>query len=105
MNLVPIITCMVCWVCGLYVGKIINTLCLNSRVYFPTTDGVNPVKFSIIKIEEAFDTKGNSIAKYTVDVHFFAKENCKDWKYNKLYFYDDVNKYKLGDILTFDRMN
>ncbi len=104
-TLVPIICCVICWVVGIYVGKLVNTICLNSKVYYPTTDGVKPVKLKVIKIEDALDTRGNLIAKYTVAVYFFAKDNDKDWRYNKFYIYADVDKYKIGDILTFNKIN
>lgn len=103
--LIPIMVCILCWASGVLVSRTTNSKYLNSKVYYPTTCGIKPVKFKVIKIEKALDTEGNLIAKYTVAVYFFAKENDKDWKYNKFCIYDNVDKYKIGDVLTFNKIN
>lgn len=99
---------LICFISGIIFGFSLNGCrikCLNSPVVYPSIDNIKCPKFNIIKIEEALDTNHNLIAKYTVDLHFFAKKNCKDWKYNKFYFYDNVGKYKIGDVLTFNKID
>lgn len=98
--LVPIICCVLCWVFGIYVGKATNTVCLNSAVYYPTICGIKPIKFYVIKVEEAFDTNHNLIAKYTVEVRFFSKKNDRGYKIYTFKFYNSPGKYSIGDTLT-----
>ena len=64
-----------------------------------------PVKFYIESIEKSSDKGGNRIAKYTITNYFFALKNNRDWHHNTLYFYDKVDAYQLGDVLTLTKEN
>ena len=54
----------------------------------------------VISIQRAVDSEGNTIAKYEVSCSFFSKENSRGFRYNRFYFYDKADMYKIGDILT-----
>lgn len=53
----------------------------------------------VISIKRDVDSDGNIIAKYEVSCSFFSKENSRGFRYNRFYFYDKTDKYKIGDIL------
>lgn len=98
--LVPILVCVLCWVSGVYTGKLTNIVPLNSAVYYPIICGIKPIKFNVIKVEEAFDTNHSLISEYTVEVRFFSKKNNKGYKIYTFKFYDSPGKYNIGDTLT-----
>lgn len=100
--MVALITCLLCYIFGVILGiQIDRGKYLNSNVYYPVScGGIKPVKFYVIKVEEAFDTNHNLIAKYTVEFRFFSKEDNKGYKIYNLKFYDSPSKYNIGDTLT-----
>ena len=57
-------------------------------------------EFRVISIKREVDSDGNIIAKYEVSCSFFSKENSRGFRYNRFYFYDETDMYKIGDILT-----
>ena len=99
--MVALITCLLCYIFGIILGvQIDKGKYLNSNVYYPIFCNIKHPKFNVIKVEEAFDTNHNLIAKYTVEVHFFSKKNNKDYKIYTFKFYDSPGKYNIGDNLT-----
>ena len=63
-----------------------------------------PIRFHVIKIEDS-DTQydesciSKKLWKYTVDNYFFFKKD-KKFIYEKYVFWDEPEKYKVGDVLT-----
>lgn len=70
----------------------------NSWVYKKESENFLP-EFMVIKIEKSEDIDGRLIAKYTVRNYFFSKKNNKSFKYQTFYFYDEMNKYIIGQKL------
>lgn len=61
-------------------------------------------RFEVVKIESSEDGEHFPAAKYTVLNCFHNKENGKDFKYRHYYFYDVMDKYRIGDVLTFTKV-
>ena len=61
-------------------------------------------RFKVVKIESSEDGEHFPAAKYTVLNCFHNKENGKDFKYRHYYFYDVMDKYRIGDVLTFTKV-
>lgn len=61
---------------------------------------VKQVEFEVDRIDTSFNEQDKKIAKYTVSCFFFGKKNNKDWRYNEFVFFDDMDKYHVGDRLT-----
>lgn len=63
-----------------------------------------PIHFHVIKIEES-DTQydesciSKKLWKYTVETHFFFKKD-KKFIYDEYVFWDEPERYKVGDVLT-----
>ena len=99
----------ICWgalivfVIGTIVSLSKNTTHFNSNVRC-VSDGSFIPKFKVEKIEIAEDGKHCPIAKYTISNCFFNKKNNKDFKYQTFYFYDKLDLYKLGDIISFTKV-
>ena len=90
---------------GTFVGVILMiTLNVNRSIYINTPnkdsccDNFSPW-FQVVEIVHRMDAKGKSIARYCIETRFFNKENNRDYTVERLYFYDDVNKYKINDII------
>ena len=63
-----------------------------------------PIKFYVKKIEEDSTQFEDGriqkpLWKYTVDCHFFLRKG-KNFIHEKYIFWDEPEKYKVGDILT-----
>lgn len=63
-----------------------------------------PIEFSVIKIEDGFTQYEDErirkyLWKYTVETCFFFKKD-KNFINEKYVFWDEPEKYKVGDILT-----
>ncbi|MBO6273834.1 hypothetical protein J6O48_13840 [bacterium] len=63
-----------------------------------------PIRFDVIKIEESETQYKESclskkLWKYTVVNHFFFEED-KKFIHEKYVFWDEPEKYKVGDVLT-----
>ena len=63
-----------------------------------------PIRFYVTKIEESetqYDESclSKKLWKYTVENHFFFKKD-KKFIYDKYVFWDEPEKYKVGDVLT-----
>lgn len=97
------------WI-GLIVILFVSSFKINS-IYFNTNRfktgsecEIVPICFYVIKVEES-ETQYNEscvskkLWKYTIVNHFFFKKN-KKFIYNKYIFWDEPNKYNVGDILT-----
>lgn len=87
------------FILGLIIGKFAlkceKDIYFNSCAYKIGSDNFLP-EFMVIKIEKSEDVDGRPIAKYTVRNYFFAKKNNKSFKYQTFYFYDEINKYAIG---------
>ena len=84
----------------------------NDSIYFNTNrykiksnDDIVPVEFKVIKIED--DTTqyeeekfSKPLCKYTIENYFFFKTKGKRFIHNEYVFWDEPNKYKIGDVLT-----
>lgn len=103
------------FIIGILIGLIIMSLVLffkNDNEYFNTNryetdsnDDIVPVVFKVIKIEDATtqyeeERFSKSLCKYTIENYFFFKTNDKRFIYNEYVFWDEPNKYKIGDVLT-----
>jgi hypothetical protein len=70
-------------------------------------DKIVPIEFRVIKVEEGFTQIENEhpihkpLWKYTVETCFFLRKG-KNFINEKYVFWDDPEKYKVGDILTLD---
>lgn len=66
-----------------------------------------PIEFRVIKVEDGFTQYENEhpirkpLWKYTVETCFFLRKG-KNFINEKYVFWDDPEKYKVGDILTLD---
>ena len=72
------------------------------KIHFnANTDKIKDVMFVVVKIEQCISNKPNNlfIAKYTVENSFFSRNNAEGYKCQTFYFYDEQNKYKIGDTL------
>lgn len=63
-----------------------------------------PICFYVIKIEDSetqYDEScvSKNLWKYTIENHFFLKKDRK-FIYEKYVFWDEPEKYKVGDVLT-----
>lgn len=63
-----------------------------------------PIEFRVIKVEDGFtqyedERIRKSLWKYTVETCFFLRKG-KNFINNKYIFWDEPEKYKVGDILT-----
>lgn len=63
-----------------------------------------PINFYVTKIEDSetqYDESciSKKLWKYTVETHFFFKKD-KKFIYDKYVFWDEPEKYKVGDVLT-----
>ena len=97
---------------GLLITAVIYALFAKNLRYFNTNrfkcgskDKIVPILFHVEKIEEACTQYEESIIskplwKYTIGCHFFLKANNKQFIYDKYIFWDEPEKYKIGDILT-----
>lgn len=87
------------FILGLIIGtfaiKYKKDIYFNSCAYKIESDNFLP-EFMVINIEKSEDVDGRPIAKYTVRNYFFAKKNNKSFKYQTFYFYDEINKYSIG---------
>lgn len=79
-----------------------RVLNFNSNVKSVGDSSFQP-RFEVVKIESSEDGEYFPVAKYTVLNCFHNKENGKDFKYRHYYFYDVMDKYKIGDVLTFTK--
>ena len=59
--------------------------------------------FEVIKVEQTLDFNYNCVAKYTVEVCFFAKKDNKGWRRNEYYFYDRIGEYNIGDKIKLSK--
>lgn len=72
------------------------------KIHFnANTDKIKDVMFVVVKIEQCISSEPNKlfIAKYTVENTFFSRKNAEGYKCQTFYFYDEQNKYKIGDVL------
>lgn len=82
-----------------------NTTYFNTNRFKPGSKSeIVPIHFYVIKIEESetqYDESclSKKLWKYTVDNHFFFKKGRK-FIYEKYVFWDEPEKYKVGDVLT-----
>lgn len=72
----------------------------NSKIGSIYKGNLFDANFRVVSITKDVDSDGNTIAKYEVSCSFFSKENARGFRYNRFYFYDKVDMYKIGDILT-----
>lgn len=84
----------------------------NDSIYFNTNrykiksnDDIVPVEFKVIKIED--DTTqyeeekfSKPLCKYTILTSFFFKTKTRNYIHNEYIFWDEPNKYNIGDVLT-----
>lgn len=68
-----------------------------------------PINFYVVKIEDSETQYDESCVfkklwKYTVEIHFFFKKD-KEFIYDKYVFWDEPEKYKVGDVLTLSNIN
>lgn len=97
---------------GFLITAVIYALFTKNVRYFNTNrfkrgykDMIVPIEFRVIKIEEGFTQYENerpiqnSLWKYTVETCFFLKKD-KNFINEKYVFWDEPEKYKVGDILT-----
>lgn len=75
----------------------------NSKAKSISDKGFWP-EFEVTNIEWATDAEYNTIARYTVVNCFFSKKDNRDFKYQKFYFYDKIDAYKVGDKLTINKL-
>ena len=71
----------------------------NSKVASPK--GLDLPEFKVTKIKEAYSTELKTIAEYTVTNCFFKRKGGRGWHYVQYKFYDEIDKYKIGDVITF----
>ena len=82
------------------------TYVCNDKVYFNSNVGEwgnfanGTVEFEVKAIKKVYSTSGEPIAEYTLVNSFFAKKNCKGFRYNEYRMYDLPGRYKVGDKLT-----
>lgn len=93
----------VTFIIGLVVGILLAVNCkkdiyFNSWAYERESYSFLP-EFMVVKIEESSDINGRSIAKYTIRNYFYSKKNNKGFKYQTFYFYDQIDKYVVGQKL------
>lgn len=103
------------FIIGILIGLIIMFLVLffkNDNEYFNTNryetdsnDDIIPVVFKVVKIEDATtqyeeERFSKSLCKYTIENYFFFKTKAKQFIYNQYVFWDEPNKYNIGDVLT-----
>jgi hypothetical protein len=72
----------------------------NSKIGNICKGGFGYPEFRVISIKKDADSDSNTIARYEVECYFYSKENLKGFIYQRYYFYDKVDMYKIGDILT-----
>ena len=94
---------------GLVVGVVLMTM-QNQKTYFnsnieDSTKNIFIPTFTVTEIELDYDKEHRKVARYTVTNSFFAKENHKSFNYQKFYFYDKYDKYKIGDEISFVKLN
>ena len=87
-----------------FVAGILLAINYKKNIYFNSCaykiENVNFLpEFMVVKIEESEDIDGRLIAKYTIRNYFFAKKNNKAFKYQTFYFYDNRDKYVIGQKL------
>lgn len=102
------------FIVGIPIGLIVVFLVSffkNDNKYFNTNrfkagskSEIVPIRFYVIKIEESetqYDESciSKKLWKYTVEIHFFFKKD-KKFIYEKYVFWDEPEKYKVGDVLT-----
>lgn len=96
---------------GFLITAVIYALFTKNVRYFNTNrfkrgykNEIIPIEFSVIKIEDDFtqyedERIRKSLWKYTVETCFFLKKD-KNFINEKYVFWDEPEKYKVGDILT-----
>jgi len=97
----------------LYTVCILFLLMNNNRtLYFNTNrfkagskSEIVPIHFYVINIEESeiqYDESylSKKLWKYTVNNHFFLKKDGKKYINEEYVFWDEPEKYKVGDVLT-----
>lgn len=100
---------------GILIGLIIIFLVLffkNDSVYFNTNrykiksnNDIVPVEFKVIKIENDAtqyekEKFSKPLCKYTILTSFFFKTKTRNYIHNEYVFWDEPNKYNIGDVLT-----
>ena len=70
----------------------------------PSIAEIKPAKFIVVKIEITRNSKDYPVAIYTLQNCYFAKENNECFVYEHYIIYDSIDKYNLGDILTFNKL-
>ena len=94
-----IITFILCVAVSIIVATVLNkTTYFNSNVDSPK--GLDLPEFKVVEIKEAYSTEYKTVAEYTVVNCFFKRKNARGWIYRKYKFYDEPNRYKIGDKLT-----
>ena len=103
------------FIIGMSIGLIVMSLVLffkNDNIYFNTNryetnsnDDIVPIVFRVIKIEDATTQYeegkfSKSLCKYTIENYFFFKTKAKQFIHNEYIFWDEPDKYKIGDVLT-----
>ena len=90
---------------------IVINIIQSKQTYFNTNrfkagskNEIVPINFYVIKIEDSetqYDESciSKKLWKYTVETHFFFKKD-KKFIYDKYIFWDEPEKYKVGDVLT-----
>ncbi len=109
-------TCLILW--GIFLGFSITVFICSQFItnvrYFNANrfkcsskdkDKIVPIEFHVVKIEKASTQYEESVIskplwKYTVECYFFFKTNDKKFINDKYIFWDEPEKYKVGDILT-----
>lgn len=75
-----------------------------NRFKYSVDNEIVPIEFRVIKVEEDFtqyedERIRKSLWKYTIEICFFLRKG-KNFINNKYIFWDEPEKYKVGDILT-----
>ena len=94
-----------------FILLIVISVTYDDKNYFNTNrfkagskNEIVPINFYVIKIEDSetqYDESciSKKLWKYTVETHFFFKKD-KKFIYDKYIFWDEPEKYKVGDVLT-----
>lgn len=69
----------------------------NSNVDSPK--GLDLPEFKVVRIKATYSTGCKLVAEYTVINSFFKRKGAKGWFYREYKFYDEPDKYKIGDTL------
>ena len=97
--------------CTVFVLLIVISVTHDNKNYFNTNrfkagskSEIVPIRFYVTKIEDSetqYDESciSKKLWKYTIENHFFFKKD-KKFIYEKYVFWDEPEKYKVGDVLT-----